>query len=140
MSLDDPVGVGQSITDIDSPPHERLAGVLAPRIHAVESKANAEIPRSGDPIVQRDVLEVGAEHEVRRCLESEETPDKRLAFSRADRLVLRRAALARAISNATNSHSSRSSAGHRPGRARRSRWRPLRSRSSTDSGRSVIPT
>ena len=81
MPLNDSVGVKFPIVHVDPPPNQRLAGVLAPQVNRSEREARAEIPGGGDPIVQRNVLEIGAEHEVRSGLESEQPPHERFALT-----------------------------------------------------------
>jgi hypothetical protein len=70
VPLNDSVGVEFPIVHVDPPPNQGLPGVLTPQINRSERETRTEIPGGGDPIVQGNVLEIGAEHEVRSGLES----------------------------------------------------------------------
>ena len=80
VPLNDSVGVEFPIVHVDPPPNQRLAGVLAPQVNRSARrvrKSQGVVTR----IVQRNVLEIGAEHEVRSGLESEQPPHERFALT-----------------------------------------------------------
>ena len=100
----------------------RTSGWPACSPHRSTDRSAKRVRKSqgGDPIVQRNVLEIGAEHEVRSGWSRSSRHTNASRSPLAEMLSSKRSALAREISNATSPHCSRSSTGQRPGSAFRS--------------------